>query len=91
VRGTLDHLLDLRMRERLAFRRARDHLLLHLRQRAGRDEQVKFNPDPPGRGSSTSALPPVATKFGFAPKCRDAQSRTYVDLSNATIVCGLIL
>ena len=40
VRGALDHLLDLRLRERLAIRRARDHLLSHLRQRARRGEQV---------------------------------------------------
>ena len=35
VRGALDHLLDLRMREHIAIRRARDHLLLYLHQRAG--------------------------------------------------------
>ena len=43
VRGALDHLLDLRMGERLAIRRARDHLLSHLRQRARRSELVRIS------------------------------------------------
>lgn len=44
VRGALDHLLDLRMREHIAIRRARDHLLLHLHQRAGRDDEGTLKP-----------------------------------------------
>jgi len=44
VRGALDHLLDLRMREHIAIRRARDHLLLHLHQRAGRDNEGTLKP-----------------------------------------------